>query len=176
LAFAAFAATALAASAGTASVAAADNGATAGSVAKRIEDLDRRLNRLIVDGDVDGARALYDDDFVLTVSGRGFKTKSQMLADIGNPTLFLKVCETTEVVVRVRGKAAVLTGILRQAGEIDGRQFDVRLRVTDTWVLTEDGRWQLLAAHASPEKAGSEKAGSETSSPDGGRASARGGS
>lgn len=110
--------------------------------------LDQRLNQLILAHDVDAARALYDDAFVLTTSGGGMKSKADMLADIGNPAVVLTVCETTDVEVRIRGNTAILTGTLRQAGTVGGRAIDVRLRVTDTWVRV-DGVWRLLAGHAS---------------------------
>ena len=71
-----------------------------------------------------------------------------MLADIGNPAVALTVCETTDIAVLVRANVAVLTGTLRQAGMVDSRPFDVKLRVTDTWVNV-DGKWLLLAGHAS---------------------------
>jgi ketosteroid isomerase-like protein len=118
------------------------------SAADMVIEIDRRLNRSILAHDVASAAALYDDDFLLTVSGGGFKRKADMLADIGNPTVALSVCETTDVHVRIRGSTAVLTGTLLQAGTVNGRAFDVKLHVTDTWVNV-DGRWLLLAGHAS---------------------------
>jgi ketosteroid isomerase-like protein len=118
------------------------------SAADTVIALDTRLNRSILAHDVASAAALYDDDFLLTVSGGGFKRKADMLADIGNPAVALSVCDTTDVKVRVRGGTAVLTGTLQQAGTVNGRAFDVRLHVTDTWVHV-DGRWLLLAGHAS---------------------------
>lgn len=127
--------------------------AATGSVAGTIVELDRRLNHFILTRNVQAASELYDDEFLLTVSGGGFKTKADMLADIGNPALFLDVCETTDIAVRVRGRTAVLTGRLLQAGRINDRPFSSKLRVTDTWVQTSDDRWLLLAGHASPEKA-----------------------
>ena len=111
-------------------------------------ELDKRLNGFILARDVVSASALYDDDFLLTVSGGGIKRKAQMLADIGNPAVALTVCETTDVAVLVRANVAVLTGTLRQAGMVDSRAFDVKLRVTDTWVNIS-GQWLLLAGHAS---------------------------
>ncbi len=116
--------------------------------AETIVELDRRLNQAILAHDTAAAGALYDDDFVLTVAGGRFKRKADMLADIGNPAVALTVCETTGVTVRERGATAVLTGVLRQAGTVNGRPMDVRLHVTDTWVNV-DGRWLLLAGHAS---------------------------
>ena len=121
------------------------------AVADKIIELDRQLNLAIVSHDVARASSLYDDDFVLTVSGGGFKRKPDMLADIRNEGVVLTACDTTDVAVRVRGNAAVLAGLLHQAGTVNGREFDVWLRVTDTWVAV-DGRWLLLAGHASPAK------------------------
>ncbi|MFO1406307.1 MAG: nuclear transport factor 2 family protein [Steroidobacteraceae bacterium] len=120
-------------------------------VASVVVDLDRQLNRAIVAHDVALAGSLYDDDFLLTVSGGGYKRKADMLADIRNVGVVLTACETTDVVVRVRGETAVLTGLLHQAGTVNGREIDAWLRVTDTWVAV-DGRWRLLAGHASPAK------------------------
>jgi ketosteroid isomerase-like protein len=60
----------------------------------------------------------------------------------------LDINETSDVVVRVREDTAVLTGVLHQRGTFDGWPFDVRLRVTDTWVRTR-GQWRILAGHAS---------------------------
>jgi ketosteroid isomerase-like protein len=113
-----------------------------------IVELDHRLSQAILAHDVASAAELYDDDFLLTVAGGRFKRKADMLADIGNPAVKLSVCDTTGVTVRVRGRTAVLTGLLKQAGTVNDRPIDVRLHVTDTWVNV-DGKWLLLAGHAS---------------------------
>lgn len=121
------------------------------SPAEAVIAADKRLNAFIVSHDDASAAALYDDDFLLTVSSGATKRKSDMLADIANRGITWTACETQDVVVRVRGNTAVLTGTLVQTGRINDRPFDVRLRVTDTWVDV-DGRWVLLAGHASPAK------------------------
>jgi len=72
-----------------------------------------------------------------------------MLADIASKGLTLDVNETSEVVVRVRDNTALLTGILRQSGSYNGKTFDLRLRVTDTWVLS-GGAWRIIGGLASP--------------------------
>jgi hypothetical protein len=121
------------------------------SAVNTVVEADKHLNRSILAHDVASATALYDDDFLLTISGGRTKRKTDMLADIGNPAVALSVCETTDVQVRIRAGTAVLTGTLVQAGTVNGRAFDVQLHVTDTWVNV-DGRWLLLAGHASPAK------------------------
>lgn len=140
----------LIASVGLVAVAAAGNSIPRQrSVADEIIELDMRLNQAILAHDVAAASALYDGEFVLTASGGRIKRKADMLADIGNPAVALSVCETRDVNVRVRANTAVLTGTLLQAGSVNGRELDVKLHVTDTWVSV-DGRWLLFAAHASP--------------------------
>lgn len=121
------------------------------ALARQVIELDRELNQAILEHDAGRASLLYDDDFILTVSGGGHKGKADMLADIRNPDVVLDICETSCAEVRVRGQVAVLTGILRQAGAVGGRSIDVTLQVTDTWVAV-DGQWLLLAGHASVAK------------------------
>jgi ketosteroid isomerase-like protein len=109
---------------------------------------DRALNALIVRDDAAAARAFYDDAFVLTTSSGKMKTKDDLVREIALPGLVLEANDTSEVVVRVRRDTAVLTGVLHQRGTHDGKPFDVRLRVTDTWVRVH-GQWRILAGHAS---------------------------
>jgi hypothetical protein len=118
------------------------------SKANAVAERDRLLNVFIVTHAVDAAKTMYDDQFVLTTSSGKLKDKNAILADVGNPALNLTANETTDVVVRIRDNTALLTGILHQAGTIQGKSFDVRLHVTDTWVFT-GGNWRLLAGHAS---------------------------
>lgn len=118
------------------------------SPADTVAARDRELNALIVDHAVVTAKGFYDDQFVLTTSSGKMKDKDAILADIASKELTLTINETSEVVVRIRDNTALLTGILHQQGTYQGKDFDVRLHVTDTWVLT-DGSWRLLAGHAS---------------------------
>jgi ketosteroid isomerase-like protein len=109
---------------------------------------DRELNALILRDDAAAAGAFYDDAFVLTTSSGKMKSKADLVREIALPGLVIDINETTDVVVRVRDDTAVLTGVLHQRGTFAGKPFDVRLRVTDTWVRTR-GQWRILAGHAS---------------------------
>lgn len=111
---------------------------------------DSELNKLIQSKNVHAAAPFYAKDFVLQAGGGARKDKTQMLFEIGSPDLHLNRNETLEVHVRILGATAVLTGLLHQAGSWQGKNFDSRLRVTDTWVLQGE-RWVLLAGHASLE-------------------------
>jgi ketosteroid isomerase-like protein len=108
------------------------------------------LDHAIQAGDVTTAAELYTDDFLLTAGAGRFKGKHDMLRDITAPDLHLEINATSEILVRVHADAAVLTGVLRQKGRHGNQEFDVRLRVTDTWVRDSVYGWRLLAGHASP--------------------------
>lgn len=121
--------------------------ATAGD-AQAVAQRDRALNTLISHHDAVAARDFYDDQFVLTTSSGKMKNKDALLAEIMAAGLSFEANETSEVVVRVHGDTALLTAILHQKGVFNGKSFDSRLRVTDTWVR-EGNTWQLLGGHAS---------------------------
>lgn len=117
-------------------------------VAAEIEELDRTLNTLISARDAKGAGALYCEEFVLTTAAGRMVSKAEILAQIVSPGLTFEINTMSSVKVRVVGTTALLTGLLHQKGVLDGRAFEARLLVTDTWVRTERG-WRLLAGHAS---------------------------
>jgi ketosteroid isomerase-like protein len=115
---------------------------------EQVKEADETLNKLILKNDASSAATFYFDDFVLTTGAGKQKTKAEILSEIASTELKLSANITDNVVVRVVGHTAVLTGILHQQGSYKEKSFDVMLRVTDTWVKTETG-WKILAGHAS---------------------------
>jgi hypothetical protein len=59
--------------------------------------------------------------------------------------LYLKI---DDVMARVFGDAAVVTGRTHGVGEFEGARYDVVIRFTDTFVR-RGGHWQAVASHAS---------------------------
>jgi len=116
--------------------------------ATEVLDMDKKLNQLIIQNNAHDAEELYDDDFILITAGGSMKTKKDIVAEIGSSNLKITVNETIQTKVRVYGNAAVLTGILLQRGSYNGKEFDVKLLVTDTWIKTNSG-WKILSGHAS---------------------------
>jgi ketosteroid isomerase-like protein len=114
----------------------------------QVKKADENLNELILKNDASSAATFYFEDFVLTTSAGKQKSKSDILSEIGSADLKLSANITENVEVRVAGNTAVLTGVLHQQGSYKEKSFDVKLRVTDTWVKTETG-WKILAGHAS---------------------------
>ena len=118
------------------------------SAQEAVKQADKALNDFITQHNTVKAEAVYLPEFILTTSSGNKKLKADMLADIGSPELMLEINETSDVTVRVFESTAILTGMLHQKGQYKGKQFDVWLRVTDTWVNTQ-GIWKIFAGHAS---------------------------
>lgn len=55
--------------------------------------------------------------------------------------------EPSDVVARVYGDAAVLTGRMLSVALVNGAESRTDLRFTSVWV-TRDGRWQMVAWHS----------------------------
>ena len=110
--------------------------------------MDKKLNKLIMENNVAEATGYYTEDFLLVTSSGGGKSKKDVIAEIGSAELKMNTNETLKVKVRVHENTAVLTGVLIQKGSYKGKEFDVKLLVTDTWIKTASG-WRLLSGHAS---------------------------
>lgn len=129
-------------------VAFAVTNSSAQSIGDEIANSDTRLNKLILANNAAEAATFYAEDFLLTTSSGSRKTKKDIIAEISSPDLKIIINETQQVTVRVHGDAAVLTGVLHQKGTYKGKEFDVKLLVTDTWINTQ-GIWKILSGHAS---------------------------
>jgi hypothetical protein len=110
-------------------------------------DADTQLNQFIITHNVSAAAGIYLDDFVLTTSSGSSKSKQDMLGEIGLKDLIFEVNKTTDVTIRLYTNTAVLIGTLHQKGTYKNTPFDNKMLVTDTWLYI-DGRWKLLAGHA----------------------------
>ncbi len=116
---------------------------------EEVIEADRLLNELIIKHSVEKAAEMYADDFILSTSSSKKKSKADMLKDIANPDLRLDINETTDISVIILENTVILTGVLLQKGVYKNQSFDNKLRVTDTWVWTKQGKWKILAGHAS---------------------------
>jgi hypothetical protein len=108
---------------------------------------DGELNRYFLEGNAEKAADYYLDDFVLITSTGKLKKKTDVLTEVADPELVMQINEMQNPLVRVHGKTAVLTGTLHQKYTWKGKEYDVYVLVTDTWVLTEQG-WKILSGQA----------------------------
>lgn len=114
----------------------------------RLRGLDRDLNRAIAQRDAQRIGELLAEDWV-SVSGVGqLRTRSDLLAELAFADIEYQDNESRDVLVRIWGDTAVITGTLHQRYRIRGAQQDITLRYTDTW--TRDGdTWRQVSGHLS---------------------------
>ena len=114
----------------------------------RLRNLERELNRAIAQRDARRVDEMLSDDWVLITGTGRMKSKQDVLAEIALPDLEFQHNDTRDVMVRVWGDTAVLTGTLHQRYPLRGQQQDVTLRYTDTWTRAGDS-WRQVSGHAS---------------------------
>lgn len=114
----------------------------------RLRNLERELNQAIAQRDARRVNDLLSDDWLLVTGTGRIKTKQDILNEIRLPELVFQDNETRDVMVRIWGDTAVLTGTLHQRYRLRGRQQDVTLRYTDTWTRSGDS-WRQVSGHAS---------------------------
>ena len=88
------------------------------------------------------------EDYVEVTSSGGIESRAQALAALRDPNGSTTSCGNSNLKVRVYGDAAVVTGIMDQAGTSHGVPFSgKRLVFTDTYVR-RGGRWQCVAGQS----------------------------
>jgi ketosteroid isomerase-like protein len=114
----------------------------------RLRNLERDLNRAIAQRDARRVSELLSDDWMLVTGSGKVKTKADVLTEIAEPELEFQDNESRDVLVRMWGDTAVLTGVLHQRYRLRGAVQDVTLRYTDTWTRVGD-TWRQVSGHAS---------------------------
>ena len=87
------------------------------------------------------------DDYTLTNSKGKITTRADDLAEAKKQDPKYEIFENHDMKVRVRGDAAVVTGITHTKGISGVQPFDAEFRFTDTFVK-DHGRWRLWAGQA----------------------------
>ena len=122
--------------------------ARAGDDGPRLRNLERDLNRAIAQRDTKRVDEILTDDWVLVTGTGRMKSKQDVLNEIVLPDLEYLDNDTRDVMVRVWGDTAVITGTLHQRYRLRGQQQEVTLRYTDTWTRSGDS-WRQVSGHAS---------------------------
>lgn len=97
------------------------------------------------------APLLADTVVETTDEGKVFTGKDAVLADAKSETW--SGAEYSDLKVTVYGRTAIATGTFAGKGRnATGKEFDARVRFTDTWVKMQNGKWLCVASHDSPLK------------------------
>ncbi|MFN3302378.1 MAG: nuclear transport factor 2 family protein [Roseateles sp.] len=121
--------------------------------AAELQRIDASWNELRLKADTTGLARLLADDWLLTHSDGRTQTKADYLQDLSSRSRSNQGIVNEDVVVRLYGSAAVVTGVSVQSCLTNGQPWSGRFRFTRSWALI-DGRWVMLASHSSRVTAG----------------------
>jgi ketosteroid isomerase-like protein len=116
---------------------------------KELYRLETIWNDAHIKADADVLDELWANDLVVTVASMPVMSKAQALAMVRSNRMPFSKYETSELNVRRFGNSAVVTGRLLRERSIDGKTITDNWRFTKTYVIV-DGRWRVVAWHASP--------------------------
>lgn len=108
------------------------------------------LNALAAN-DLPRIERIIADDYRITLSDGRVLDKDQDLAPLKSGKLRFTAADAQDVVIRVFGTTAVVTGMGTYTAEVDGKEAHFKERFTDVYVKRK-GRWQPVASHSTPIK------------------------
>lgn len=120
---------------------------------KELKQLEREWNNAIVRKDTATLDRILGDDFIYIDYAGGVNPKADIIKSVKTSEAVVDPFETEDVVVRIYGNTAILTGRFKQKITYKGQVYNLELSYTDVYVK-RGKRWQAVSAHASriPEK------------------------
>lgn len=115
--------------------------------ASKILVLENRWNDAYKQGDVATMNSLLADDFIITVEDGSTFSKTGYIAHCADPDNRVLISEMSDLKFRIHGNTAIVTGAYHEKGTTSGKPYEYRDRITDVWIMTTDGRWQVIASH-----------------------------
>jgi ketosteroid isomerase-like protein len=110
--------------------------------------LERDWDTAIVHKDIARLEQILGDDFVYIDSAGAVNPRAALIQGIKDSEATIEPFETAEVMVRIYGDTAILTGRFLQKATYKGQSFSGQFRYTDVYVK-RDGIWRAVSAHAS---------------------------
>jgi ketosteroid isomerase-like protein len=109
---------------------------------------ERDLAAAYLKSDADAIAQGVMEDYTLTHSTGKVTTRADDIAEAKKNDPKYEIFENYDMKARVHSDTAVVTGKTHTKGISRGKPFDWQFQFTDTFVK-DDGRWRLLASHAS---------------------------
>lgn len=116
--------------------------------ASEVLTLEYKWNDVYKRSDVATMNSLLADDYIITTEDGSTFSKMGYIAHNGNSTVRVDVSRMSDLMVRMHGNTAVVTGAYYEKGAEDGKPYEYHDRLTDIW-MNRKGRWQLIASHYS---------------------------
>lgn len=107
-------------------------------------NLEKEWTGLVQRKDMARLRELYDDNLTDIGPDGKIQGKQQDLEDIRNGDFTIESEQISDILPRIFGDTAVVTGVSNLKGSYKGQAFSGRYRWTDTFVRRNDG-WRLVA-------------------------------
>ena len=107
--------------------------------------VEERRTQAMVDADVPALESLLADQLRFTHANGNVESKYQVIAALESKNLDYQSIETSGVVVRVYGSAAVVAGTAKVRLVELGERRRVDLVYTAVYARSEEGDWQLVA-------------------------------
>jgi ketosteroid isomerase-like protein len=92
------------------------------------------------------ASLLADDSVITTEDGTTYSKVGFVSYNMG--PLRVDTAEVSDLKIRMYENVAVVTGNYHESGELGGKPYEYRDKVTDVWMKI-GGKWQLIASHRS---------------------------
>ena len=102
-------------------------------------------NRALEQGDAAALDRIWAEEFLDTSFDGTVTTKKEDLASVASGDLVYQSSKVRDLVIRVYGKSAVVTGHWTAVGQFRGADVSGEFRYTDVYVKRE-GRWQAVAS------------------------------
>lgn len=110
--------------------------------------LEKVWNDAHINGNADALDALWADDLTVTVPKMQVLTKADALAFARSGKMKFQRYETTDVVARVYGDAAVVSGRLQRTRTINDKELSDDWRFTKVYIRSS-GKWRVVSWQAS---------------------------
>ncbi|HEX6159955.1 MAG TPA: nuclear transport factor 2 family protein [Thermoanaerobaculia bacterium] len=116
--------------------------------AEEVKRLDKEITVATWTGDAVWFEENVADEYVLVTPTGGTRTKRDVVRELATPGMQMEPYEPREVILRMYGDAAVITGRVLQRYVLGGIRFANDLRYTNVYVKKK-GRWLLVSGHIS---------------------------
>jgi ketosteroid isomerase-like protein len=116
------------------------------SVEQELSGLESQWQEALTRRDVAVLDRLMADDYVLTTVSGEVVNKARVLAEVKSANATADV-HNTDVVVRVYGDVAIVTGLVVISGKFNDKDVSTRSRYIKVYVERQ-GQWRVVAAQA----------------------------
>ena len=118
------------------------------SEAAAVRALELKWTEAYKQRNIDILSSLLAEDFVITIEDGNVYSKAGYITHSADASTHVQIAELSDLKVRIHGDTAIVTGAYHEKGESNGKPYEYRDRLTDTWMKI-GGKWQVVASHYS---------------------------